>query len=167
MSEVFFYHLEGLNAEDVLPDLLQRGFIRGLRMAVETSDSTRLLAFSQKLWAIEDVGFLAHGLEGEPFPKRQMIWLATDGENPNGASYRFYYGGALPSAEASYERVSVMFDGSDATELQNARQLWRDFKARGAVVKYWKKDESGRWADLAQRTETASETGDGRTGKFT
>jgi hypothetical protein len=35
-----------------------------------------------------------------------------------------------------------------------ARQLWRDFKAQGADVKYWKKDESGRWTDLAVKAAT-------------
>jgi DNA polymerase III subunit chi len=152
MSEVFFYHLEGSTAEDMLPDLLQRGFARGLRMAVETADIERLSALSQKLWADEDVAFLPHGLEGEPFPERQGIWLAANAENPNGASFRFYFGGALPPMANTYERISVMFDGGEEAELQTARQLWRDFKARGVVVKYWKKDEAGRWVDLAEKT---------------
>ncbi len=152
MSEVFFYHLESVAAEDVLPDLLQRGFARGLKMAVEVPDQVRLLAFSQKLWANEDVDFLAHGLEGEPFPERQNIWMASGGENPNGATFRFYFGGAVPAVEHHYERVSVMFDGGNEAEVTTARQLWREFKAAGAVVKYWKKDEAGRWADLALRS---------------
>jgi DNA polymerase III subunit chi len=151
MNEVFFYHLEGSTAEDVLPDLLQRGFTRGLRMAVETTDVERLSAFSQKLWAHEDVAFLPHGLEGEPFSERQKIWLSANAENPNGASFRFYFGGALPPMDSTYERVSVMFDGGDEAELQMARQLWRDFKVQGVVVKYWKKDEAGCWADLAAK----------------
>jgi DNA polymerase-3 subunit chi len=149
MAEVFFYHLEGSVAEDVLPDLLQRGFTRGLKMAVEVPDRERLLAFSQKMWAHEDVAFLPHGLDGEPFPELQNIWLSSDVKNPNGARFRFYFGGALPPIESTYERVSLMFDGADDAELQAARQLWRDFKAQGAEVKYWKKDEAGRWADLA------------------
>jgi DNA polymerase III subunit chi len=156
MSEVFFYHLEGVAAEDVLPDLLQRGFMRGLKMAVEVADQERLLAFSQKLWAIEDVGFLAHGLEGDPFPERQYIWLARGDHNPNSATFRFYFGGALPVPGNVYERISVMFDGSDEAELAAARQLWRDFKALGTEVKYWKKDDTGRWADLAQRAVAAA-----------
>jgi DNA polymerase III subunit chi len=156
VAEVFFYHLEDSTAEDVLPDLLQRGFMRGLKMAVETIDIERLSAFSQKLWAQEDVAFLPHGMEGEPFPERQNIWLATNSENPNAASFRFYFGGALPPTDNSYERVSLMFDGGNEAELQTARQLWRDFKAQGAVVKYWKKDKVGRWADLAAKATTES-----------
>lgn len=150
MSEVFFYHLEGIEAEDVLPDLLQRGFTRGLKMTVETTDPIRLLAFSQKLWAHEDVAFLPHGIDGDPFPQQQHIWLATDLANPNSATFRFYFGGAWPTTETLYDRVSLMFDGGNESEVQTARQIWRDFKAQGAVVKYWKKDDTGRWADLAE-----------------
>jgi DNA polymerase III subunit chi len=149
MGEVFFYHLEGSVAEDVLPDLLQRGVARGLKLAVEVPDAERLQTFSQKLWALEDVAFLAHGLEGEPFPEKQPIWLAAGDGNPNNATFRFYFGGAFPALDVGYERVSVLFEGANESELQAARQSWRDFKSRGAVVKYWKKDETGRWADLA------------------
>jgi DNA polymerase-3 subunit chi len=149
MAEVFFYHLEGIVAEDVLPELLQRGLARGLKLAVEVPDAERLAAFSQKLWALEDVAFLPHGGESEPYPERQHIWLAAGADNPNGATFRFYFGGAVPSKDVGYERVRVMFDGGNETELQAARQLWRDFKAQGAIAKYWKKDEAGRWADLA------------------
>jgi DNA polymerase III subunit chi len=156
MSEVFFYHLEGSVAEDVLPDLLQRGFTRGLKMAVETPDMKRLSAFSQKLWATEDVSFLAHALEGEPYPEQQNIWLTLSVENPNGATFRFYFGGAMPAVENTYERVSLMFDGDDAAELAAARQLWRDFKAKGAAIKYWKKDDGGRWIDMAQQSADAT-----------
>ena len=164
MAEVFFYHLEGSVAEDVLPDLLQRGFMRGLKMAVEAPDQTRLLAFSQKLWAIDDVAFLPHGLDGEPYPERQTIVLASDAENPNDATFRFYFGGAVPAVENDYERVSVMFDGADETELLSARQMWRDFKAAGSVVKYWKKDEAGRWADLAEKAVLQTDGGKSQTG---
>jgi DNA polymerase III subunit chi len=118
-------------------------------MAVETPDMERLSAFSQKLWALEDVGFLAHGLEGEPFPNRQSIWLALGSENPGDATFRFYFGGATPAIENAYDRVSLMFDGGDETELAAARQLWRDFKVKGATIKYWKKDDAGRWVDMA------------------
>ena len=155
MAEVFFYHLEGNVAEDVLPDLLQRGLARGLKLAVEVPDKERLSAFSQKLWALEDVAFLAHGIAGEPYPERQKIWLATEDDNPNSATFRFYFGGAWPTGDASYERVSLMFDGGNEIELQTARQLWRDFKAQGLVIKYWKKDEGGRWTDMALPRETA------------
>jgi DNA polymerase III subunit chi len=154
MTEAFFYHLEGSTAEDVLPELLQRGLSRGLKLAVEVPDKERLSAFSQKLWALEDVAFLAHGLAGEPCPERQKIWLATEAGNPNRATFRFYFGGAWPAWDAGYERVSLMFDGGNEIELQTARQLWRDFKARGATVKYWKKDDAGRWADFAARATT-------------
>ncbi len=156
MPEAYFYHLEGVTAEDVLPDLLQRGFTRGLKMVVEAPDPTRLLAFSQKLWSHEDVAFLPHGLDGEPFPERQMIWLSVNSENPNEASFRFCFGGATPDVSGGYERVSLLFNGGEESEVVMARQLWREFKTAGSGVKYWKKDEHGRWVDMAAKAGAES-----------
>ena len=152
MAEAFFYHLEGTTAEDMLPDLLQRGVARGLRLAVEVADAERLSALSLKLWSYEDVAFLAHGADGEPFPEAQAIWLASNSENPNAAQCRFYFGGAWPTAATTYDRVCLIFDGGDENELQKTRSLWREFKGLGIAIKYWKKDEGGRWVDHAQGT---------------
>ena len=149
MAEIYFYHLEGVAAEDVLLDLLQRGLKRNLRMSVEISDLDRLSLLSERLWSIEDVAFVPHGLGNEPFPERQPIWLSQTADNPNHSQYRFYAGGALPPTDTSYDRASVLLDGDDAAKMQAARQLWRAAKAQGCNVKYWKKDEGGRWMDMA------------------
>ena len=149
MAEVWFYHLEREPVEDVLPGLLARGLQRGLRLAVQSPGEERLKALSERLWAYEDVAFLAHGDAATPLPDRQPIYLARADEDPNGADFRFYLDGAEPASLEGLTRASIMFDGNDAAAIEQARALWRRFKAEGHAISYWKQDENGRWVNQA------------------
>lgn len=149
MAEVWFYHLEREPVEDVLPGLLARGLQRGLRLAVQSPDPERLKRVSERLWAHEDVAFLAHGDASTPLPALQPIYLTATDENPNGAAYRFFIDGAEPQSLEGLARASIMFDGSDAGAIEKARAAWRRFKAEGHSISYWKQDEGGRWVNQA------------------
>ncbi len=149
MAEIWFYHLEREPVENVLPGLLARGVQRGLRLCVQSPDAESLTALSEKLWSFEDVAFLAHGAQGDPQPEHQPIYLATGGENPNGAGYRFFIKGAAPDDVGQLSRASILFDGNSSAAVEQARQLWKRFKAEGHTISYWKQDEQGRWKDQA------------------
>ncbi len=149
MAEVWFYHLEREPVEDVLPGLLARGLQRGLRMAVQTGNAERLKILSDKLWALEDVAFLAHGDAATPLPEVQPVYLAAGDENPNAAAYRFFIDGAQPADIGNLSRASILFDGTDASAIDLARALWKRFKSEGHAISYWKQDEQGRWKDQA------------------
>lgn len=151
MAEVWFYHLEREPVEDVLPGLLARGLQRGLRMAVQSPSEDRLKLLSEKLWGFEDVAFLAHGDASTPMPEAQPIYLAESSENPNAAAYRFFIDGAEPLDISALTRASIMFDGNDQSVIEQARTLWKQFKAEGHAISYWKQDEEGRWKDQASR----------------
>jgi DNA polymerase III subunit chi len=149
MAEVWFYHLERKSVDDELPGLLQRGLERGVRMAVITSSTERVKELSQKLWSVDDIAFLPHGFEGEPMPESQMIFLSGNGHVPNAAAYRFYVDGTAPDTLAELERASILFDGREESAVQQARDLWRRFKAENLPIRYWKQDDEGRWKDQA------------------
>ena len=149
MAEVWFYQLEGKTVDDVLPGLLARGLDRGVRMLVQTVDAERVKALSQKLWSHEDVSFLTHGFEGEPNPVAQPIYITATAENPNASEFHFFIDGAAPENLIGLTRASIMFDGDEETAIEQARGLWRNFKADGHAIKYWKQDADGRWKDQA------------------
>ena len=149
MAEVWFYHIERKPADEELPGLLQRGLERGLRLGVATSSGDRVKELSSKLWGAGPTVFIPHGFEGEPLPEQQPIYLSDNGRFPNGARYCFYLDGAMPGALDDMDRASILFDGTAAAAVQQARDLWRRFKGEGVVIRYWKQDEDGRWKDQA------------------
>jgi DNA polymerase III subunit chi len=149
MREVWFYHLERKSVDDELPGLLQRGLELDLRMAVITSSQERVKELSQKLWAAEDVAFIPHGFDGEPMPDQQPIFLSVTDDVPNAATFRFYVDGTEPRETTTTERASILFDGRNDQAVEQARVLWRKFKADAVPIRYWKQDDEGRWKDQA------------------
>lgn len=156
MAEIWFYHLERVTPEALLPTLLARGLERGLRMCVETIDATRIKAMSAALWGQEDISFIPHGTEADADAAEQPILLCASAANPNAAPMRFYVDGATPQALDGLSRASILFAAADAMAVETARNLWRSFKAQGHAIRYWKQDEAGRWQDMTAATSTAA-----------
>ena len=148
MAEVYFYHLEGMPLMGVLPRLLQTGLQRGWRMVVESGRPEGLSEISDAFWAHEDVAFIIHGM-GDDRVEGQSIWLCAGPENPIAAEYRFFIEGAVPTAMDGLARAIIMFDGGDAVAVEAARAAWKQHKADGHQVSYWKQNAEGRWENLA------------------
>jgi DNA polymerase III subunit chi len=149
MAEVSFYHFERKSVEAELPGLLQRGLEKGVRMAVVVETAERVKDLSQKIWGHEETAFIPHGFAGEPQAEAQLVYLCTDDQPVNGATFRYYLDGMSPASLDGLQRANILFDGRDETSVEAARGLWRRFKAEGATIKYWKQDEEGRWKDQA------------------
>jgi DNA polymerase III subunit chi len=147
MSEVWFFHLDKQPLEHVLPRIVGSSLQRGWRMVIETAIPDRVAKLSEMLWASEDVAFLAHGIEGEPTPELQPVWLTTSSENPNNAQVRVLLDGAKPADISNLTRAVLMFDGNDDQALQSARAEWKIQKAAGHDISYWKQDEQGKWVN--------------------
>ena len=150
MTEIWFYHLEGLPLERALPTLLEKSAARGWRAVVQVSSAERLDALDVALWTYDDASFLAHGTMRDGDADLQPIVLVDDTTNPNGAAVRFLVDGAeaLPALSvegAAYERVILIFDGSDEDERASARRQWTELKKAGHSVAYWQQSEDGRW----------------------
>jgi DNA polymerase-3 subunit chi len=146
MTEMLFYHLKGQKLEQVLPPLLQKSLERGWRVVVQASSDERVEALDAHLWTWRDDAFLPHGTARDPQAADQPIVLTANTDNPNAATVRFLVDGVNSAANAvNYERVVLLFDGDDPEAVEMARTRWREAKAAGAEVTYWKADENGRW----------------------
>jgi len=147
MTEMLFYHLERQPVAQALVALLERSLDRNWRVVVQTVSDERLEALDSHLWTYRDDSFLPHGTFREPNAAAQPVLLTTDTANPNGATVRFLIDGApLPEDAESYERIVLMFDGNDPDAVDEARQRWREARAKGFDCTYWQADETGRWA---------------------
>jgi DNA polymerase-3 subunit chi len=146
MTEVLFYHLQEQPIEKVLPNLLERALARGWRAVVQAASDDRVDALDAHLWTFSDDSFLPHGTDREATVAEQPIVLTVREDNPNGASVRFLIDGApVPPDAGSYQRLVLLFDGSDPEAVVAARERWTAAKAQGFDVTYWQPDERGRW----------------------
>ena len=71
-------------------------------------------------------------------------------DNANDANILFLVGGAPPPAwEApqtkALTRIVLLFDGRDPAALEAARASWKEAKAAGHDVTYWKESPAGKW----------------------
>jgi DNA polymerase-3 subunit chi len=148
MTETLFYHLERRSLEEILPGLVEKSLARGWRAAIRTDSSERSDAMDTLLWTYDDQSFLPHAQLGDGEPAAQPVLITVEEGNPNSANIVFYVGGATPGDWAALNdlaRVVLLFDGRDEAALAAARAAWKDAKAGGHDVTYWKETPSGKF----------------------
>jgi DNA polymerase-3 subunit chi len=141
--EVWFYHLERTGLDQALPELLEKTLQRGWK-------GHRALGGARPH---RPPGRLAVELPRRELPaarprrgagRRAPADLLTAGmDNPNAADALFLVDGAEPGDLTGYRRCIVVFDGADEAQVQNARGQFRDSKAKGLAVSYWKQQARG------------------------
>jgi DNA polymerase-3 subunit chi len=152
VTETLFYHLERRGLDDVLPGIIEKTLERGWRAVIRAESSERADAIDGLLWTYSEQTFLPHAQSGDGDPKRQPVLITVEDENPNGANVLFLVGGAQPppwDSVGDFTRVVLMFDGRDEAMLATARAAWKDAKAAGHDVTYWKETPGGKFEKQA------------------
>ncbi|HVU40957.1 MAG TPA: DNA polymerase III subunit chi [Rhizomicrobium sp.] len=152
MTETLFYHLERRALEDVLPKLVETSLERGWRALIRCDSAERAEALDNLLWTYDEASFLPHAQQGDGDPAQQPVLITVEQGNANAANILFLVGGAPPPPWNSVNdltRVVLMFDGRDPAMLSSARACWKDAKAAGHDVTYWKESPSGKFQKQA------------------
>jgi DNA polymerase-3 subunit chi len=143
MAEIGFYHLTRTDFYAALPALLGRTLGLGERALVVCADEGQAQKLDAVLWQSHNPDWLPHGTAQTPHAEWQPIFLTLDGAaNPAGAGFLFRLGGAAAEAE-DFKRVFDLFDGNDEEQVLAARARWREAKAAGHGLTYWKQEETG------------------------
>ena len=145
MTEVLFYHLERQPLERALPALLERCLARGWRAVVQAGSVERRDAIDAHLWTYADDAFLPHGTAQDGPAEDQPVFVTAEADNPNGAVVRFLVDRAAPPDLSGYERAVFLFEGADEEARDDARLRWKEAKAAGHEVTYWRQTAAGRW----------------------
>ncbi|MGH6861629.1 MAG: DNA polymerase III subunit chi [Phyllobacterium sp.] len=149
MTEILFYHLTESTLENALPGLVERSLERKWKVVVQTGSEERRDSLDNHLWTWSDASFIAHATDQEANQQEQPVILTTGDGNPNGATVRFLVDGAVPLDAQAYERLIVMFDGHDESQLEQARAQWKLLKDQGHALTYWQQNAEGRWEKKA------------------
>lgn len=149
MVEALFYHLTESRLEDALPPLLEKSLERGWRVSVHLGSEERCAALDAHLWTFRENSFLPHGSEQAARPERQPVLLTLSPQPANGATVRFVVDGTDVPALDGVERLVMMFDGHDQSQLEAARAQWKTLKAGGHTLTYWQQTQDRRWEKKA------------------
>lgn len=142
---VDFYQLSRDPVEQVVPLLARKALQAGQRMLVVSGDGEQRAGISRALWSEGGTHFLAHGEAGDPHAARQPILLSETCAAPNEARMVLLADGVWREEATGFERAFLLFD-ADAT--QNARELWRSFRARDTIESHAWKQEDGGWIEV-------------------
>lgn len=125
--------------------MLEKVLSLGQRAVVVAGSEERVESLATALWTYDDRSFLPHGTAKDGDAADQPVWLTTRDENPNGAGMLVLVDGACPERIEAWPSVCIFFDSGDDAALAVTRQRWRDWKAAGHGVKYFKQGERGGW----------------------
>ena len=149
MTEISFYHLERSPLEQALPKLLEKTLSIGKRALVLASTEDRVENLAQVLWTYDPGAWLPHGTAKDGNPEDQPIWLSTEPESANKATFLFLTDGATSDWVDSFERCFELFDGRDADAVQAARGRWKAYKDAGHDLSYLQQTPQGGWEKKA------------------
>ena len=150
MTDIAFYHLQRSNLEDALPKLLERTLAAGKRALVRAGSTERVEALNAILWTHGKDSWLPHGSAKDGYAEDQPIWLSTDNDNPNGASFIFLTDNIVATDLDQFERCFDLFDGNDDASITAARTRWKELSEAGHELHYWQQNEQGRWVEKAE-----------------
>ncbi len=125
--------------------LLFKTLARGQRALVKLVDADSVEKWNEHLWAYEPESFLPHGSIEDPEPEEQPIFLTHLDENPGRAEYLFLIEGADRTDLEPFDRVVILFDGTDKAVLDATRRKWKLLRETPAGLSYWHQDPAGRW----------------------
>lgn len=150
MSDYAFYHLLDQPLEEALAQLLEKAHERSLRAVVLTGSEARAEVLANHLWIYRKESFLPHGTRADGRPEAQPIWITEREENPNGAAALFMVDGGAVAFAGGFERCFDLFDGRDEEAVAGARARWKEAKAAGHKLTYWRRQENGGWKKEAE-----------------
>lgn len=150
MTEIGFYHLTRSTLEQALPRLLEKVVASGARAVVRVGAPERLEALDRHLWTYRPDSWLPHGCGADDHAAEQPVWLTTGTDRPNEASILVLVDGQPHEAIADYARVLDLFDGTNDSAVDAARQRWRLARERGDRLVYWQEIEGGGWRRAAE-----------------
>lgn len=156
MGIAMFYHLTRSTVEATLLSILPRAVAQGWPVMLRGRDRASLERLDEMLWLTPPDGFLPHGLEGGADDARQPILLGQGAAPPHVRALALVGGAPVTLEEvARMDRVWVIFDAADASELDHARALWKDITGAGLAAQYWS-EETGKWEKKLDRPAAGS-----------
>lgn len=146
MTDIVFYHLTETSLDEALPVLVERSVARQWNVTIQAGNDAARDRLDTRLWEYASDSFLPHGKDGDDPVELHPIFVTTTSMNHNASNIRFIVENAeLPDGLNTYERIAIMFDGTDDYSVNQARGNWKNLKEEGHTLTYWKQSPEGKW----------------------
>lgn len=149
MADIRFYHVQKRRPEDELPGLLHRIRRKGHKVYIQTPDKGMAQQLDKFLWCYDEADFLPHGLNNGTNAARHPISIGADGNPANDADVIIFMPGAFEAELNAYTIGCLLIDGRDTDKTVQAREIWKELKARGHSLTYWQQSDRGKWEQKA------------------
>lgn len=144
---VDFYHLTTSPLEQALPPIAERILAGGGRLLIVSDDDGQRARLDRLLWEAERESFIPHAQAGAGDDARQPVLIAAEVDAANRARHVALADGRWRDEALDFDRAFHFFDEDS---IAAARTAWRGLRARSGIeLHYWKRNEAGRWEDMA------------------
>lgn len=145
--QVDFYHLTATPLERALPQIAAKVVETGQRLLIVSADAEQRRRIDQLLWTFRPDSFLPHAQAGAGDDSLQPVLIGEAVAPGNGARHVALIDGEWRDEALTFDRAFHFF-GEDS--IAAARIAWKTLADRDGVERrYWKQDETGRWAQAA------------------
>jgi DNA polymerase III subunit chi len=148
-AQINFYHLTYTLVEKALPKLLEKATIsNNLRVVIINPEISKIEEYDKLLWTYSSITFMPHSTMNDDFSEEQPIYITDKLENPNMANIIITTGNYyLDQIEDSFDKYLILFDGTNAEQLEKARKQWLFYKNESYQLNYFQQDEQGKWVE--------------------
>lgn len=143
--DISFYHLTLQPLSIALPKLLNKVLEANMKAVIKVPTKIHMDDIDQILWTYDTESFLPHDTEKSKHKEYQPVYITTGEDNPNNADVLVLTDGATKESFDGYQRVLEMFDGNNATAVEQARARWTAYKNDGHELTYWQQTDRGGW----------------------
>lgn len=132
MTEILFYtHADA--PLDVARRVAAKACSQGRQVMIYAPDAAVADAIDRLLWTTPASGFVPHCRDTDPLAGETPVLIGTDSNALRSADVMINLHSGQPPAFARFERL-VEIIGPDETGVEQGRERWRFYKARGYAL---------------------------------
>ena len=146
MRQIDFYQIGQAGVVSVLLTLLKKTLV-AKKKALIVCPMPAASAVDDALWTDDAESWIAHGLDNADGAEHCNVWISSDmAVNPIKAEFLFLLHGSVPTTLDGIVRSFYLFDGRSDTQLQQARDQWKEWKnLADSKLGYFSQNIQGGW----------------------
>ena len=124
--------------------MLEKCYQTKLKTFVQVLNEEIKQLLDKTLWTFSQKAFIPHAMDSDPMMEKQPIYISTKDSCPMKRSILMLIGVYRLDIK-EYDRVIVMVDGAEKSEIVKALNMLEEVKNLGHEVEYYCQNAKGAW----------------------